>query len=39
VLDDDQRVDAPEQHGVHVDEVDRENAARLGGQELLTTQR
>jgi flavin-dependent amine oxidoreductase len=32
VLDDDQRVDAAEQHGVHVDEVGRENAARLGGQ-------
>jgi hypothetical protein len=34
VLDDDQGVDAPEQHGVDVDKVDRENAAGLRGQEL-----
>ncbi len=34
MLDDDQCVDAPQQHGVHVDEVDGEDAARLGGQEL-----
>src|SRR5256885_1210056 len=27
VLDDDQRVDAPQEHGVHVDKVDREKAA------------
>src|ERR1700756_5408834 len=31
----DQRVDAPQQHGVHVDEVDSDDAAGLGGQELL----
>ena len=35
MLDDDQRVEAPQQHRVHVDEVDRENAAGLRGQELL----
>ncbi len=35
VLDDDQGVEATEQHGVHVDEVGRENAAGLGGEELL----
>ena len=35
MLDDDQGVEAPQQHGVHVDEVDRENAAGLRGQELL----
>ena len=35
VLDDDQRVDAPQQHGVHVDEVDGDDAAGLRGQELL----
>ena len=35
VLDDDQRVDAPQEHGVHVDEIDRQDAAGLGGQELL----
>jgi hypothetical protein len=34
VLDDDQRVDAAEQHGVHVDEVGGEDAAGLRGQEL-----
>jgi hypothetical protein len=35
MLDDDQGVKAPQQHGVHVDEVGREDAAGLGGQELL----
>ena len=35
VLDHDQRVDAPQQHGVHVDEVGGDDAAGLGGQELL----
>jgi hypothetical protein len=35
VLDDDQGVDASQQHGVYVDEVDGEDAAGLGGQELL----
>jgi len=35
VLDHDQRVDAMEQHGVHVDEVDCDDAAGLRGQELL----
>ena len=35
VLDHDQRVDAPQQHGVHVDEVDGDDAAGLRGQELL----
>ena len=35
VLDDDQRVDAAEQHRVHVDEVGRNDAAGLDGQELL----
>jgi hypothetical protein len=35
VLDDDQGVEAPRQHGVHVDEVDRQDAAGLGSQELL----
>ena len=35
VLDDDQGVEAPQEHGVHVDEVDGEDAAGLGGQELL----
>lgn len=35
VLDDDQGVDAPQEHGVHVDEVDCEDAAGLRGQELL----
>ena len=34
VLDHDQRVDATEQHGVHVDEVGGEEAAGLRGQEL-----
>jgi hypothetical protein len=35
VLDDDQGIDAPQEHGVHVDEIDREDAAGLGGEELL----
>jgi hypothetical protein len=35
MLDHDQRVDATEQHGVHVDEAGRDDAAGLGGQELL----
>jgi hypothetical protein len=35
VLDRDKRVDAAEQHGVHVDEVDGADAAGLGGKELL----
>jgi hypothetical protein len=35
VLDHDQGVDAPQQHGVHVDEVGGDDAAGLGGQELL----
>jgi hypothetical protein len=35
VLDDDQGVDAPQENGVHVDEVDCENAAGLRDQELL----
>jgi hypothetical protein len=35
VLDDDQRVHAPKEHSVHMDEIDRENAAGLHGQELL----
>ncbi len=35
VLDDNQGVEPTEQHGVHVDEVGREDAAGLGGQELL----
>ncbi len=35
VLDDDQGIEAPEQHGVHMDEVGREDAAGRGGQELL----
>jgi hypothetical protein len=35
VLDDDQDVEAPQQHGVHVDEVDRQDAAGLRGQELF----
>ena len=35
VLDDDQGVDAPQKHRVHMDEVDRENATGLRGQELL----
>jgi hypothetical protein len=35
VLDDDQGVDAPEQHSVDVYEVGGQDAAGLGGQELL----
>jgi hypothetical protein len=35
LLDDDQGIEPPEQHGVHMDEVGRENALGLGGQELL----
>jgi hypothetical protein len=35
VLDDDQGVDAPEQHGIHMDEIDRKNPAGLRGQDLL----
>ena len=35
VLDHHQRVDALQQHGVHVDEVDCKDPAGLGGQELL----
>ena len=35
VLDHDQRVDAPQQHGVHVDEIGGDNAAGLRDQELL----
>jgi hypothetical protein len=34
VLDDDQGVEAPQQHGVHVDEIDRKDPAGLRGQEL-----
>jgi len=34
VLDHDQRVDAPQQHGVHVDEVDGDDATGLRSQEL-----
>jgi hypothetical protein len=35
VLDDDQGVDAPPEHGIDVDEVGREQAGGLRGQELL----
>jgi hypothetical protein len=35
VLDDNERVDAPQEHGVHLDEIDCDDAAGLGGQELL----
>jgi hypothetical protein len=35
VLDDDQGVEAVQQHGVHVDEIDCDDAAGLGCQELL----
>jgi hypothetical protein len=34
VLDQNQRVDPPEQHRVYVGEVEREKAVRLCGQEL-----
>jgi hypothetical protein len=36
VLDHDQCVDAAQQHRVHVDEVDGDDAEGLGGQELLS---
>jgi hypothetical protein len=36
MLDDDQGVDAPQQHGVHMEEIDCENAAGLRGEELLS---
>ena len=35
VLDDDQGVEAPQQHRVHVHEIDRQHAAGLRGQELF----
>ena len=35
VLDDDQGVEAPQEHSIHVDEIGREDAAGLDGQELL----
>jgi hypothetical protein len=35
VLDNDQRVYAPQEHGVHVDKIDGEHTAGLGGEELL----
>ena len=35
MLDDDQGVDAPQEHGVHVNEIGRKDAASLSGQELL----
>ena len=35
MLDHDQRVDEPQQHRVHVDEVDGDDAAGLRGEELL----
>jgi hypothetical protein len=35
MLDDDQGLDAPQVHGVQVDEVGREDAAGLHGQELF----
>src|ERR1035441_9021176 len=35
VLDDDQGIEAPQEHGIHVDEVGSEHAAGLRGQELL----
>ena len=35
VLDDDQGAEAPQQHGVHVDEIDREDAVGVRGEELL----
>ena len=34
VLDDDQRIETPQQHGVHMDEIGRQNAAGLRGQKL-----
>ena len=33
--DDDQGVDAPQEHGVHVNEIGREDAASLGGQDCF----
>src|SRR6266498_5959560 len=36
VLDDDQGVDAPQQHGVRMEEIGCENAAGLRGEELLS---
>ncbi len=36
MLDDDQRVDASQQHGVHLDEAGCKDATGLGGQELLS---
>ena len=33
VLDDDQGVDAPQEHSVHMDEIGREDAAGLRGEE------
>jgi hypothetical protein len=38
VLDDDQGIDPPKEHGVHVDEIDREDATGRGRQELLPSQ-
>ena len=35
MLDDDQGAEAPQEHGVHVNEVDGEDAAGLCGQELF----
>lgn len=35
VLDDDQGIETPQEHGIHVDEIGRQNAAGLRGQELL----
>ena len=35
VLDDDQGVDAPQEHGIHMDEIGREDAVGLRGQELF----
>jgi len=35
VLDDDQRVQAPQEHGIHVHEAGGDDAASLGGEELL----
>jgi hypothetical protein len=35
MLDNDQRVDAPQENGIDVHEIGRDDAAGLGGQELL----
>jgi hypothetical protein len=35
VLDDDQGIEAPQEYGVHVEEVHGDDAAGLRGQELL----